>query len=137
MLIKAIKFLDFDLDSVLGFIESKKQTQIVGFKTVFGKTHAIHSVNQTLKAFRNHENISKHEELEFLVRLSGKSQIKDSLKTCEPKQKSVFVSWNKNSGKAYADFKKRFNFREIALQKVSEKELKQALERSAMVGIRI
>ena len=127
--------MDFDLDLVLGFVESKKQTQIVDFKTVFGKTHAIHSVNQTLKAFRNNENISKQEELEFLIRLSGKSQIKDSLKVCEPKQMSVFVSWNKNSGKAYADFKKRFNFREIALQKVSEKELKQALERSAMVGI--
>lgn len=136
MLIKAIKFLDFDLDQVLDFVGSKKQTQIVGFKMIFGKTHAIHSVNQTLKAFRNNENISKHEELEFLIRVSGKSQIKDVLKMCKPTMKSVFVSWNRNSGKAYADFKKRFEFKEITLQKVSEKELKQVLERSAMVGIR-
>lgn len=135
MLIKAIRFIDFDLDSILDFVESKKQTQIVGSKTVFGKTHVIHSVNQTLKAFRNNENVSKNQNIEFLIRLSGRRQIKEALKICEPTQKSVFVSWNKNAKRIFISFKERFKFREIALQKVSEKELKEALERSAMVCI--
>lgn len=130
IIVKAIEFKKFDLDSILDFLKHKRKTQVVDYGCVYGRIHALHSVFQTLKAFRNNENISNKEEIEFLLRLSGKRQIGKALEYCKPKKKSIFISWDKKN--VFEEFRKNFDFREIELQKISKEGVKDALERSAV-----
>ena len=128
VLIKGVEFEKFDLDGVMDFIAKSKKTQLVGIKCFQGKKHVIHSISQTLKAFRNKDNIAKTEELELLVRLSGQKQIKNALEKCRPGKKSVFISWTKDS---FQKLRKEFKVREIKLKEPAIERQKQAIERTA------
>ena len=127
MIVKLIEFKDFNLDKVMSFLRNHKKTQIVNSKVVISEKHAIHSVNQALKAFAQKRNYSKQEEIEFLIRLTAERQIRKAIEKAKPSEKSVFVSWNSS----FNDFKKQFEFKELSFPKIKEKEEKIALEKSA------
>lgn len=131
VLVKAIEFKNLNLDDIIAFLEKHEKTQIVNMMCVFGEKHVLHSVFQTLKAFANHENITRNESLEFLVRLSGSRQITKAIKASGAQQQSVFVCWDKNTDDVFNEFKKRFPFREIPLRKVPLDEEMDAIEKSA------
>jgi tRNA threonylcarbamoyladenosine modification (KEOPS) complex Cgi121 subunit len=130
VLVKGIEFEKLDFGKLMDFLNGNKKTQIVNCKCFHGQKHVIHSVHQTLKAFRNKENISKTEEIEFLVRLSGEGQIKVALERCRPGKKSVFVSWGKNSAAVFGALKK-MGAREYALKEPALEDVKNAIERTA------
>jgi len=130
-LVKGIIFDKLDHNRLMKFLESNKKTQIVGSKCFFGKKHLIHSILQTIKAFRSKENISKSEELEFLVRLSAQRQIKNALIICKPTKKSVFICWAKNADKIYSRLKKEFKLKEYRLKDPDMEKQKDAIERTA------
>ena len=127
MIVKLIEFNKFDVEKVMSFLMSHKKTQIVNSRVVVSEKHVIHSVNQCLKAFAQHRNYSKNEEIEFLIRLVGDKQIKNVLEKAKPGKKCIFVSWNNS----WSDFKKEFDFKELKFPLVSEKINKEALEKSA------
>ncbi len=131
VLVRGIEFEKLDLDGLMDFLSENKKTQIVDAKCFFGEKHVIHSILQTLKAFRDKGNIARNGELEFLVRLSGQRQIKNALSICRPRKKAVFVSWNKNSGKIFSGLKKKFKTRAIALKEPGKEAQKEAIEKTA------
>ncbi len=131
VLIKGIEFEKLDSDNLMDFLSKNKKTQVVEAKCFFGEKHVIHSILQTLKAFRNRENISKNEELEFLVRLSGQRQIKNALSICRPGKKAVFVSWSKNNKKLFSEFKKGFKVKARVLKEPDLGAQKGAIEKTA------
>ena len=127
MIVKLVEFNKFDVEKVMSFLKNHRKTQIVSFDVVVSEKHVIHSVNQCLKAFAQHRNYSKSEEIEFLIRLAGERQIKKVIEKSTPAKKSVFVSWNGS----WKDFKKEFDFKELNFPVVSEKKEREALEKSA------
>jgi tRNA threonylcarbamoyladenosine modification (KEOPS) complex Cgi121 subunit len=131
VLVKGIEFQGLDSDRLMKFLSKNQKTQIVDGKCFFGKKHVIHSIFQTLKAFRSEENIAKNEELEFLVRFSGERQIKNALTRCKPTKKSVFISWSDSREKIFSSFKKEFKFKLRDLIEPSEEKQKDAIERTA------
>lgn len=131
VLIKGIEFEKLDSDRLMDFLSENKKTQVVDAKCFFGEKHVIHSILQTLKAFRDKSNISKSEELEFLVRLSGQRQIKNALSICKPRKKVVFVSWNKNDKKIFSKLKKEFKVKARVLKEPDKESQKDAIEKTA------
>ena len=131
VLVKGIEFEKLDSGRLMDFLSENKKTQIVDAKCFFGEKHVIHSILQTLKAFRDKDNISKNEELEFLVRLSGQRQIKNALFICRPRKKAVFVSWNKNSLKIFSKLKKEFKTKSRVLKEPDKESQKDAIEKTA------
>jgi tRNA threonylcarbamoyladenosine modification (KEOPS) complex Cgi121 subunit len=132
MRVTAVEFRRFDLDEVKAFLENAPKTQIVRQNAVAGKTHAVSSAAQALKAFASGTSVCRSEEMEFLVRLSGERQISRALAACEPARRSVFVCWGKDT---FARFRKSFDVREIPLREQPQEKLKAALERGATVGL--
>jgi tRNA threonylcarbamoyladenosine modification (KEOPS) complex Cgi121 subunit len=131
VLVRGVEFQKLDSGRLMKFLEENRKTQIVGSKCFFGRKHVIHSILQSLKAFRSKENISKNGELEFLVRLSGQRQIKNALVICRPTKKSVFVCWTKNADKVYSCLKKEFKLKEYGLKEPDVEKQKDAIERTA------
>ena len=131
VLIKGIEFEKLDSDRLMDFLSENKKTQVVDAKCFFGEKHVIHSILQTLKAFRNRENISKNEELEFLVRLSGQRQIKNALSICRPGRRAVFVSWSKAGSKIFSEFKKELKPKARVLKEPDKETQKGAIEKTA------
>jgi len=131
VLVKGIEFEKLDSDRLMDFLSENKKTQIVDAKCFFGEKHVIHSILQTLKAFRSRRNISKNEELEFLVRLSAQRQIRNALSACKPRKKAVFVSWSKNSKKVFLKLKKEFKTKASVLKEPDKETQKDAIERTA------
>jgi len=131
VLIKGIEFEKLDSDRLMDFLSENKKTQVVDAKCFFGEKHVIHSILQTLKAFRDKSNISKREELEFLVRLSGQRQIKNALSICKPRKKAVFVSWSKNDKKIFSKLKKELKPKARALKEPDLETQKGAIEKTA------
>lgn len=122
-------------EGIAPFLEKQEHTQLVNAKYALCETLVLHSVEQALKAFRNRENISNKESLEFLLRLAGERQINKALALLGVKKgvKSyVFVSWESRAGTVYRDFKKQFKPAEKPFPKtVSRDKLLDAMERSA------
>ena len=79
VIIKAIEFKDIDEDSLIEFISKNEKVQIVPLNLFVGKKHVLHSVNQTLKAFREGNNIAKKQNLEFVIRFTAERQISKAL----------------------------------------------------------
>jgi len=131
VLVKGIEFEDLESERLMKFLSKNQKTQVVDGKCFFGKKHVIHSLLQTLKAFRNKDSIAKNEELEFLVRLSGERQIKRALVKCRPTKRSVFISWSNSKKKIFSNFKKEFKFKLRDLVEPDEKKQKDAIERTA------
>ncbi len=131
VLVKGIEFEKLDSDRLMDFLSENKKTQIVDAKCFFGEKHVIHSILQTLKAFRGNGNIARNEELEFLVRLSAQRQIKNALFICRPHRKAVFVSWSKKGGKIFSELKKEFKTKAIALKEPGLEAQKEAIEKTA------
>ncbi len=131
VLVKGIEFQGLDSDRLMKFLSKNQKTQVVDGKCFFGKKHVIHSIFQTLKAFRSRENIAKNQELEFLVRFSGERQIKRALARCKPTKKSVFISWSNSRKKIFSNFRKEFKFKLRDLIEPSEEKQKEAIERTA------
>jgi KEOPS complex subunit Cgi121 len=130
-LIKGIEFEKLDSERLMDFLNKSKKTQMVDIKCFHGQKHVIHSILQTLKAFRNKENIAKTDEIEFLVRLSAQRQIKRALEACNPSKKCVFISWSKNAKKIFSGFKKEFKAREHPLKEPDADTVKKAIERTS------
>jgi len=131
IIVKSITFKSFDFEQVKSFLDENRRTQIVSASSVFGKKHALHSVNQTLKAFAAGRNLARREEMEFLLRLSGMRQIERALAQCAPTKRSVFISWAENAGKVYAAFMRRFDAVESPLREPAGDALKNAIEKTA------
>ncbi len=131
VLVKGIEFEDPDSDRLMKFLSKNQKTQVVDGKCFFGKKHVIHSIFQTLKAFRNKDSIAKTEELEFLVRFSGERQIKRALARCKPTKRPVFISWSNSREKIFSNFKKEFKFKLRDLVEPDEESQKNAIERTA------
>jgi len=131
VLVKGIEFEDLESEGLMKFLSKNQKTQVVDGKCFFGKKHVIHSILQTLKAFRNKDSIAKNEELEFLVRFSGERQIKRALEKCKPGKKSVFVSWSDSREKVFSNFRKEFDFKIRDLTEPDEEKQKDAIERTA------
>lgn len=131
VLVKGIEFEKLDSDRLMDFLSKNKKTQIVDAKCFFGEKHVIHSILQTLKAFRDKDSIARNEELEFLVRLSGQRQIKNALTICRPRKKAVFVSWNKNNKKIFSELKKEFKIKASVLKEPDKESQKEAIEKTA------
>jgi len=131
VLIKGIEFEKLDSDRLMDFLNKTKKTQIVDIKCFYGKKHVIHSILQTLKAFRNKDSIAKTEEIELLVRISAQRQIKNALSDCMPGKRAVFISWSKNAKKTFSGFKKQFKFKEHVLKEPDVDTIKKAIERTS------
>ena len=115
----------------MAFLSKNQKTQVVDGKCFFGKKHVIHSIFQTLKAFRGGKNIAKTQELEFLVRFSGDRQIKKALAKCKPGKRAVFVSWADNREKIFSNLRKELRFKLRDLAEPDEEKQKAAIERTA------
>jgi len=131
VLVKGIEFEDLNHTKVMRFLAENKKTQVVNGTCFFGKKHVIHSVLQTLKAFRNGSNIAKTEELEFLLRFSSNRQINKALEKCKPAKRSIFISWAKNKEEVFSAFKKEFKPRMYNLKEPDEEAQKEAIEKTA------
>ena len=132
MIVKAVRLGRVDNNALIDFLKAHEKTQVVSAGCVAGEAHVLHCVEQSLKAFARGTNITKSEEMEFIIRLAAKRQISKALKDCEVKgDHAVFVSWS-NKAKEYFDaFKKEFNATEEKFKEASEEKLKAAIEKSA------
>src|SRR3990172_8472819 len=101
--IKAIEFQELDLKGVLDFVSKNHDCQVVNESIVLGEKHIIHSVYQALKAFRSGKGLAHYEGMEFLLRISAERQITKAVKLCEPKKRSVFISWSDKSEEKFGD----------------------------------
>jgi len=131
VLVRGIEFEDLDSDRLMTFLSKNQKTQVVDGKCFFGEKHVIHSILQTLKAFRGGKNIAKTQELEFLVRFSGERQIKKALVRCKPGKRAVFISWSNGRERIFSDLKKEFRFKLHDLVEPDEESQKEAIERTA------
>jgi tRNA threonylcarbamoyladenosine modification (KEOPS) complex Cgi121 subunit len=131
VLVRGIEFQGLDSDRLMAFLSKNPKTQVVDGRCFFGKKHVLHSIFQTLKAFRNKDSIAKTQELEFLVRLSGERQIKKALARCKPGKRAVIVSWSDDKERIFSGFKKEFRFKLRDLVEPGEEKQKDAIERTA------
>lgn len=130
--IKAIEFPKLDLDGVLGFVTKNHDCQVVNQSIVFGEKHIIHSVYQALKAFRSGRGLAHYEGMEFLLRVSAERQITKAVKLCEPRKRSVFVSWSPKAKEKYSGFRKRFKVKESKLKEYPKEKVLEAMEKTAV-----
>ena len=130
--IKSIEFSKLDLDGVLDFVSKNHDCQVVNQGIVFGEKHIIHSVYQALKAFRSGKGLAHYEGMEFLLRVSAEKQITKAVKLCEPRKRSVFVSWSPRAEEKFKEFKKRFKVKEKRLKEYPEEKVKEAMEKTAV-----
>jgi tRNA threonylcarbamoyladenosine modification (KEOPS) complex Cgi121 subunit len=130
VVVKGVVFKNFDLTQIKNFLHENPKTQIVSVGSVCGKKHALHSINQTLKAFAAQRNLAKQEEIEFLLRLSGQRQIERALCACTPKKRSVFISWSGKAQSVYSTLKREFDVQEVPTKESPKAELKAAMEKT-------
>ena len=128
--VRLIEFKQFDYNKIIDFLNKHKGVQLVNSKFFVGEKQAASAVNQMKLAFKNRSNFSKKEEIEFLVRFLGERQITKAMQKAKPGKKSVFVSWH-SSKRNYGDFKKEFEFKIVKMPRIKEKELKEAIEKTA------
>ena len=131
MIIKKVLFEGEAHGKLLHFLEGHPKTQVIGANLAFGEKHVLHCVHQVLKAFAQRRNLSKSEELEFLLAISGERQIKSAISKARAGREAVFVSWSEGCEKAYADFVSGFNAKEIPMGEFQDAEVMGAMERGA------
>ena len=134
VVVKLIEMKNLDDEKLMAFLAEHEGCQVFNSEFFVGKKQVLHAVNEMKRAFREGINFSSKEELEFLVRFLGERQINKAVKKAKPGKHSVFVSW-KNSARNYNDFKKLFEFRVLKMRKPKEKELKEAIEKTASFWI--
>ena len=132
MIVKAVAFNKLDEKKLLEFISANERVQVVPLLFFKGERHAVHSINQTLKAFAQGENISKTQGIEFLLRFLGERQIKKAVSFSRPSEKSLFVCWADDADSVFKKFSEIFDFKELKLPVVSLEDEKKAIEKTAV-----
>jgi tRNA threonylcarbamoyladenosine modification (KEOPS) complex Cgi121 subunit len=133
MFIKAFEFNSLDVEAVIEFLKKAQETgfQIIALDITKGENHIISSVDQALKAFRSGKGIAHYEAMEVLLTITAEKQITKAVVKGTPKKRSVFICWDKNCEKIWKEFQESFDIKEITMPEYSEKEVKEAIERSA------
>ena len=135
MIIKKVLFKDIPQNELISFLEKHPKTQVVNADLVFGQKHVLHCVQQLLKAFAQGRNLSKSEEMEFLLVISGNKQINKAINLIRVENKAVFVSWSDAAERTYDEFRNAFSFEETKMDDFSDEEIKRAIEKSATFWI--
>ncbi len=135
MIIKKVLFKDIPQNELISFLEKHPKTQVVNADLVFGQKHVLHCVVQLLKAFAQGRNLSKSEEMEFLLVISGEKQINKAIERIKIENKGIFVSWSDDAENIYNEFKKVFSFEESELDDFPDEDVKKAIEKSATFWI--
>jgi len=104
--------------------------QVASNKAIVSKKQVLQAVEQTLSAFTNGTNFAKREEIELLLRLSGRKQLPKALEILGVKngrQEVAVIAIGENAEKAVAEIKEFLKLKEQKL-KTDFKELKKAFE---------
>jgi len=123
-----------ELDAVIRFLKKAQETgfQIIALDVTKGEKHIISSINQALKAFRSGDGLAHYEAMEVLLTITAEKQITKAIVKGAPKKKSVFICWDdKHCNHIWEEFRRKFEVRELEMPKYREKEVKDAIERSA------
>lgn len=135
MIIKSVVFEDFNEKELLSFIAENEQVQIIPLQLFKGEKHIIHSVKQGLKAFSQARNISKKQNIEFLLYFLSENQITKAFNMSKISRKSVFVCWADNCEKIFSNFKKKFKLKILKLPKINKEKEKKEIESTAVFSI--
>ncbi|MBI1973574.1 hypothetical protein HYS54_02060 [Candidatus Micrarchaeota archaeon] len=130
MLVKRFVFKSVP-SSLFDWLSKHPKTQVVASRVVAGEKHAIHCVNQTLKAFTNGENIASKPEIDIVLRIMGERQISKALAAAKPGKDCVFISWSPRAPRVWREFKAAFKPAEKPLREPSHAKLLTAMEKSA------
>ncbi|MBS3059892.1 MAG: hypothetical protein J4432_00075 [DPANN group archaeon] len=117
--------------AIRGFLEKHPKTQVANATLVFGEKHAQHAIIETRRAFAEKRNISKTEEMEFLLRLMGVRQINKALEAALPNHEAVFISWSENAKESYDDFLAQFGAKHAEAKAHTQDEVLDAIEQTS------
>lgn len=131
MIFKPVLVKKFTEDEIIAFVGKNEQTQIMPLSLFKGEKHIISSINQTLKAFADGENISRNQSIEFLLRFLGERQISKISGRMNYSNELLFVSWADNADRIYLDFVKKFGAVDTKLPKVDKETELNAIQKSA------
>ncbi|RLG20915.1 hypothetical protein DRN74_04205 [Candidatus Micrarchaeota archaeon] len=134
MIVKKVLLRSSAEDEVLGFLKEHPKTQLIRAEFIHGQKHAIHCVQQLLKAFAQKRNISSKEEIELILIALAERQIKKAIEKNSLEGEVVFISWADEAESFYEEFRNRFVARELKLEE-EDSETLQAIEKSATFWI--
>ncbi|MDT7885919.1 MAG: KEOPS complex subunit Cgi121 [Thermoproteota archaeon] len=113
-----------DFNTVLNYLHNVKIEnaldiiQLINSRRVFNFLHIIIAVYKTYRAFLQKRNIAKEKSMEFILRLSGKRNIRDALQIVginENVKEAIFICCDTNIEKinnAVENFKNTFKISE-------------------------
>ena len=130
MIIKKVLVNDATHNRLMDFLKNHPKTQLVKANLLMGRKHSINCVQQVLKAFAQGRNLSKSEELELILVISGERQILKALEIAKPDKEIAFISWNEKD--IWSDFIKEFDVEEREIEESSDLS---AIEKSSTFWI--